>query len=232
MLHKSLAIVLHSIKYGETSLIVTLYTQEMGRLSCIVSGVRTRKSKWSASFFQPLTILEIVFYYRENREVQRLKEATCFFYYDSIPFETLKSSIALYLSEVLNLTLREEENNSALFAFLCQSFQWLDMEKEGVANFHLWFMIHYARFLGILSVKNSYSDPFPADSEMLSWPGLSDELKMAWNSLVDSPTKPPHLQISKSGRNILLDLLVLHYSHHMDGFARIKSVEILREVFA
>src|SRR5512133_3092423 len=137
MLIKTRAIVLHHVKYGESSLIVTLYTERHGRMTCMVSGIRSKKTHLSLTFFQPLTLLEAEIYYRPNREVHRLKELSCPFHYTSIPFAITKSTISLFIAEILWLTLREEEANEELFNFLFHAFQLLDTKDEGVANFHL-----------------------------------------------------------------------------------------------
>ncbi len=232
MLSKTRAIVLHHIKYGESSLIVTLYTEKHGRLSCIVSGVRSKKSRFPATLFQPLTLLEADFYYRQNRELQRLKEASCSYHYTTVPFSISKSAIALFLAEVLYLTLREEESSPALFSFLFHALLLLDHKEEGVANFHLWFMLHVSRFIGILPVNPGSSGGYRISADMEIFFELPAEAVTALTALMANPQGPPEdLQLSKQNRSLLLDRIVRHYSMHVEGFSRLKSFAVFREVF-
>jgi DNA repair protein RecO (recombination protein O) len=233
MLIKTRAIVLHHVKYGESSLIVTLYTEIHGRMTCMVSGIRSKKSHLSLTFFQPLTLLETEIYYKSNREIHRLKELSCPFHYTSIPFSITKSTISLFLAEIVWLTLREEEANEGLFNFLFHAFQLLDSKDEGVANFHLLFLIHYSRYLGI----------FPADLESVidisrfsdiqifrKLPGETGRIFMEMTKT--SLAQAEKISLNKASRLILLDALVKYYEQHLDGMGRIKSVAVLKEIFS
>jgi DNA repair protein RecO (recombination protein O) len=233
MLIKTRAIVLHHVKYGESSLIVTLYTEKHGRMTCIVSGIRSKKTHLSLPFFQPLTLIEAEIYHKSNREVHRLKELSCPFHYTSIPFSITKSTISLFLSELLWLTLREEEANEKLFDFLFHAFQLLDSKDEGVANFHLLFLIHYSRYLGI----------FPADPESVTDMSRFTDLKIFTNlpgetgrifmeMLKTSLAEGEKISLNKAGRLLLLDALVKYYEEHLDGMGKIRSVAVLKEIFS
>ena len=232
MLNKTRAIVLHQVRYGETSLIVTLYTEKHGRLGCMVSGVRSKKSRIPATLFQPLSLLEADFYYRENRELQRIKEATCPYHYQSIPFSITKSAIAFFLAEVLYLTLREEESNPDLFAFLFHAFQLLDTRTEGVASFHVWFMLRFARYLGILPEEPEDYSGSSMDAELQLFQHLPSAAESALIHMIGSTDGPPHgLILSNQHRMLLLDRIIRHYSLHVDGFSRLKTYAVLKETF-
>lgn len=198
----------------------------------MVNGVKSKKSKFPATLFQALTLLEIDIYYRQNRELQRLKEASCFFHYHTIPFHVPKSTIAFFLSEVVYLTLREEESNPSLFAFLFHAFQWLDIKDEGYANFHLWFMLHYARYLGISPVAPDNSNSPLISYDLQVFGGLTDEAQGALKLLISCPQGPPDtLQMNNYQRAQLLDRLIRFYAHHVDGFSGLKSYPVLQEIF-
>ncbi len=232
MLNKTKAIILHHIRYGESSLIVTLYTEKHGRLACMVNGVRSKKAKFPATLFQPLTILETDIYYRENRELQRLKEASCPNLYTTLPFHAMKSAIALFLAEVLYLTLREEEGNPSLFSFLSHAFQLLDTIEKGIANFHIWFMLHYARFLGILTADPELFSGYKASADLQVFYQMPEEAMTALTRLLTSSQGPPDdIKLSNANRNLLLERLIRHYAMHLDGFSRLKSFAVLQEVF-
>jgi DNA repair protein RecO (recombination protein O) len=232
MLSKTRAIVLHHVKYGDSSLIVTLYTERYGRMACMVNGVRSKKGKFPATLFQPLSLLETDLYYYPNREIHRLKEASCPFHYNSIPFMVSKSAIALFLSEVLYLTLREEESNTSLFSFLFHAFQLLDTKDEGSANFHLWFMLHFSKYLGIFptALNSHMKDTISSDLQVFD--AMSAEASAALELLMSFTKGPPdQIQLNNRDRILLLERIVGYYTRHIDGFSRLKSFAVLQEVF-
>jgi len=233
MLIKTRAIVLHHVKYGETSLIVTLYTERHGRMTCIVSGIRSKKTHLSLTYFQPLTLLEAEIYYKSNREVHRLKELSCPFHYTSIPFSITKRTISLFLAEILWLTLREEESNEGLFNFLFHAFQLLDSKDEGVANFHLLFLIHYSRYLGIFPPGLESSPDISRFADMKVFRNLPGETGRTFMEMMKtSLAQAEIISLNKAGRLILLDALVKYFEEHLEGMGRIKSVAVLKELFS
>ena len=223
---------LHHVKYGESSLIVTLYSEKHGRLACMVNGVRSKKPRFPATLFQPITLLDVELYYRKNRELQRIKEASLCCQYNTIPFSHTKTTIALFLSEVLYLTLREEESNPVLFSYLFHAFQLLDSKEKGIANFHVWFMIHFSRFLGILPSDPAAITGHADEADMKRFMGLPEEAVTALTGMMESPQGlPDHIKISNVNRTLLLERIIRHYADHVDGFSRLKSFAVLREVF-
>jgi DNA repair protein RecO (recombination protein O) len=233
MLIKTRAIVLHHVKYGESSLIVTLYTERHGRMTCMVSGIRSKKTCISPIFFQPLTLLEADIYYKSNREVHRLKELSCPFHFTSIPFSITKSTISLFLAEILWLTLREEEANERLFDFLYHAFQLLDSKDEGVANFHLLFLIQYSRYLGIFPAHLGSSEDITRFADLKIFRNLPGETGLIFTEMLNtSLAQAEKISLHKISRLILLDALVKYYEQHLDGMGRIKSVAVLKEIFS
>jgi DNA repair protein RecO len=118
MLSKTQGIVISYMRYRETSIVVNVYTSEMGICSYIENGVRSAKAKHKMALFQPLTLLDLEVYHKPGKGLHRISEAKCFFPYQAIPFDIAKSSLALFLSEVLSKVLKEEEAKKveALFA--------------------------------------------------------------------------------------------------------------------
>jgi len=229
MLIKTRAIVLHHIKYGETSIIATLYTEKYGRLSSMVSGARTKKTKFPMTYFQPLTLLETEIYYKPNRELHRLKDLACPFHYVSIPFVIAKNAIALFLAEILYHTLREQEGNPRLFGFLFHVFQLLDTQEEGILNFHVRFLLHYAGYLGF-SLENLGA--LSGTSDHREFHNLPYEAAKAAIEMMNTPiAQPARFIISDANRQILLDSLLNYYAEHVDGMGRLKSLPILKEIF-
>jgi len=232
MLSKTRAIVLHHIKYGDSGLIITLYTEKFGRMSCMVSGVRAKKTKLPVTLFQPLTLLDADVYYKQSRELQRLKEASCSFRYDSIPFTVTKSTIALFLAEILYLTLREEESNPSLFDFLIHAFQLLDSKSEGIPNFHLLFLLHYSKYLGFFPGLPEYKRKAMLSPDLRHFRDLPPEASRALDMmLTTSPAFPEHITLTNSSRAVLLDRIIRYYQEHLGEAGRIKSVQVLKDIF-
>jgi DNA repair protein RecO (recombination protein O) len=136
MLKETRGIVLHSLKYGETGMITTIYTEAFGRMSFLLQGIRRKKSLVKGNLLQQLYLLEMEIDYKPERELQRVREMKNISPFGSIPYGIIKSSQALFLAELLNKVLREEESRPDLFEFLFRSFQVLDVLEEGVNNFH------------------------------------------------------------------------------------------------
>ena len=141
MYHTTRGIVLHCIKYSETSVIAKIYTEKLGLQSYMVKGVRAAKSKSKAAMLQPLTLLEMEVSHRENKGLQYIKEFRRAFIYQSIPFDTLKSTISFFLLEVISKTIREHEPNDELFEFLYESLCALDRAEKLNPDFHLVFLL-------------------------------------------------------------------------------------------
>jgi len=148
MIAKTQGIVFHQIKYSESSLIVKIYTREFGIQSYLLKGLRSKKSKISPALLQHLSLLDIVASHKEKSNLHYIREIHSAHQYASIPYDMTKSSITLFVNELLMKAIREEEPNTALFDFVFQSMQWLDLASENYVNFHLIFSMQLCRYLG------------------------------------------------------------------------------------
>ena len=228
MQFKTRGIVLKFIKYRETSIIVAIYTEGLGLQRYIVNGVRTKRPKISVALFQPLTLVSLVVYHNPNRELHRISEIKCQFPFRSIPFQVKKTTIALFISEVLGKSLKEDHEDPPLFDFLYGSILALDELALSPDNFHLQFMLKLTRYLGfepesprlILQELNSQGQNHSASDQELR---LLQQLKI--NGYLESP-----MISSNSIRRKMLGLLVDFYTLHITSFARIKSPKVLMEV--
>jgi DNA repair protein RecO (recombination protein O) len=233
MLAKTRAIVLHSVRYGESSLIVHLYSEQYGRISCMAAGVRTKKPRFSATLFQPLTLLELELYHKTNRDIHRIKEANCPVHFATIPFELRKTTIAFFLAEVLYKTLREEAGNPALFEFLFHAILLLDTKEQGIASFHLVFLLHFSRFLGFFPSDLSGPDEMTLLPELKPFGTLSREARSTLFRLMHaSLTQTEIPALSPDMREMLLDRIVEFYDQQSANMGRLKSLQVLREVFS
>lgn len=240
MVHKTQAIVLSHLKYGDTSLVVPMYTREFGRKTFLVQGAFGKKSKFHPTFFQPLTLLHLEAYIHPKRDLQRLKETGFAVSYHSIPFDTAKSTIVLFLSEILYKVLREEEPNVALFEFLYSAFQLLDVVTQGFANFHLVFLLQLSKYLGFYPMDN-YSDfnsvfdgvngRFHAPGLLKPDPSERDTSRILHAFLNTTFAEMDKVQITHHQRSALLNTLIEFYSLHLGGLGQIKSLSVLQSVF-
>ena len=154
MLQQTQGIVFKTFKYSETSLIVRIYTEKLGMQSYMVNRVRHKQAKIKPALLQSLSILDMEVYHRQNKKIQRIKELKLAYIFSAIPFDTVRSSIALFITEILYKTVKEEEANAVQFEFLLSFIQYLDLTKLPIGNLHLWFMLHWSAFLGFLPQNN------------------------------------------------------------------------------
>ena len=240
MLTKTQAIVLHSLKYGESRLIVDMFTRAFGRQSFIVSIPKTSKSKIKKQFFQPLTLLEIESDIRPKLQLQKLADVRMLTPFASIPFEPDKLAISLFVAEFLYYALRSEQRNELLYDYLEYSIMWLDGQQTNYANFHLVFLLRLTRFLGFYPNLDDYEEGDYFDlreSEfMRNTPVHRDFLhpeeaqKVQLMMRMDFPTM--HLfRMSHHDRNRLLEISIKYYRLHLPDFPEMKSIEVLQALY-
>lgn len=239
MLHKTKGIVIHNIKYSETSVIVKIYTELFGLKSYILRGVRKKKSKIKSNILQPLTLVEMEVYNKEKSDIQQLREIRNIHQFVSLPFEIHKSSIALFIAEILYKSIKEEETNNNMFEFVFNSIIFLDTSENKVTDFHLLFAMQLTRHLGFYpqgkySEINKYFDL--EDGTFRSNPPrhpyfIESPLSENFYQLLISPYENlEFLKISNEKRKLLLDKIIQFYKLHLPGIKEIKSHHVLAEV--
>jgi len=240
MLHKTRGIVFNHIKYSETSVIVTIYTEFFGRQSYIVNGVRSKKAKIKANIFQPLFLLDMEVYYKEKRDLQRAKEIQNAFIFSTLPYDLKKSTLAIFIAEILYKTIQEQEPNEELFEYLFNSIQLLDLKENNVSNFHIYFLIHLSKYLGFFPNNNYTETNCYFDLRAGSFVQIKPfhdlhiakyESAILSKMLEFSENQHEDLQMDYKQRIYLLERILEYYSLHNDGMSNIKSLEVLREVF-
>ena len=237
---KSPGIVLKSMKYRETSLIVDIYTRERGLRSYIVNGVRKAKSRMSPSLFQHGTIVDIIAYDGDPGKLSRLKEIALHLHYQNLPFEIGKSSIALFLLELIQSTIKEYEQNIPLYDFLSDWLTFLDNYSENLSLPHIKFMSEYPGFLGFEPTNNWSSERpyfhleygyFVPNYERINYV-LTLDASEAFHSLLNTRKEElPDLKISKKIREELIEGLISFYKLHIEDFKDLKSYDILKQLF-
>ena len=240
MLVKTRGIVFRTHKYGESSLIVEMYTEQKGLRKYIISGVRSTKARTQASLLQVMTLLEIVAYERDDRDLNRLKEIQPAYIYESIPFDVRKGAVGLFMIEVARKAIREREENQPLFRFLFERFAGLDAAQEGVANYHLAFLLELSSYLGF-SPAGEYSAATPLfdleAGEFVAIPPphahyLVDDTALAFYEMLHHAAPKAHeLRLEREVRQKLLTELIRYFQLHLEGMGEVNAHLILREVF-
>ncbi|MEL7122134.1 MAG: DNA repair protein RecO [Bacteroidota bacterium] len=236
---KTKGIIFRSHKYGETSLIVEIYTETHGIQKYIVNGARKSKSRLPASILQVMSIVDIVAKYRSDKDLNRLLEVRPSYIYQQIPFDIRKGSIGLFMIEIARKTIRESEENQPLFNFLFNQFVALDQTENSIANNHLWFLVHLSSFLGfapggVFSTKTPYfnlrdgifEESYVAHSKCLP-PEQAAILSQLVNIDISDVSK---LKMKVEVRRELLKNLIDYFRYHVESLSTINSHQILRDV--
>jgi DNA repair protein RecO (recombination protein O) len=254
MLHSTKGIVFHSLKYSETSIIVKIYTELFGLQSYLIRGVRKSKSKVKPALFQPLTLLDLEVNHREHASLQSMREVRVALPYQTIPYDIRKSSIALFINELVYKVIREEEANPDLFEFLWHTCLSLDKAEDHIADFHIRFAIELMHYLGIFPQLN-FSAQTPVfnmregvfQAGIPAFPEYLEEERSGvfFNHLTPDLTPlPPDLTpltpspegegggaFTKIERGWMLETVMLYYRLHLPGFRGTESQGVLKEVF-
>ena len=235
MVYKTEAIVLRNTNYSESSVICKTYTKVHGIRSFLINGVRKPKAKISMSSLQPLNILQLEAYEKSSNNLQRIKELRCEPLLINISQDFRKRGVALFIIELLNACLWEEDGDESLFSFIKSEILALEKGSE-VSNFSLYFMMRYAKVLGIephgnYSQDNPYfnldTGSFHSHRDEHSIPAdlssLLDELKLDHEN-------QGHLQMTAKQRRELLNSLILYFQFHIMKNREMKSLKVLTEV--
>lgn len=241
MIEKTRGIILNQIKYTDSGIIARLYTRKFGRQSFLIRGMRSRKSGKHNILFQPMYILDLEISYKESREMNVLKEFSVSYSPYDIYSDIKKSSVAIFLGEVLTSVLREESSHEEMFDYIERSIIYFDRCREGYANFHIGFLAGLSSFLGFepgtreneddsfFDMTNGIFVPVPPVHGNYANPDVSGILAQVFLASYDSIS---NITLKGAMRNEVLDTLLRYYSLHLSGLKKINSLEILKEVFS
>ncbi|MFD2512961.1 DNA repair protein RecO [Pontibacter locisalis] len=236
MLVKTRGIVLNHIKYRESSIIARVYTEQLGVQSYIVNGVRKKGSGSRIALFQPFTLLDMVVYTSQKGGLTRISEYKSAYPFHSIPFDIRKSSIVLFLSEIVSCTIKEEEENQPLFQFLYNGIKFFDELEQGFENFHLIFLLQLSHHLGFgPSSGAEIVEQVAFSSNAQSATSAPSVLVLqVHEALFDELLREPGKAIVPNGkvRKELLSIIIRYYQLHVDKLGEIKSLAILSEVLS
>ena len=235
--YKSRGIVFKSIKYGETSVIIDLYTRQRGLRSFIINGVRRSKTRSGSGLYRPLSILEVVAFDQHDDKLARIKEAMSAHIYQSMLQDVIKANIALFSIELARNTIKEKEGNPELYDFLESWLIHLDATNDKLAYYPLRFLIGLCSHLGFAPTNNyseqTYFDLYegqfyttPVSTYYCDIPtsaNLHNFLSIEVDAMAD-------LKMTPADRSHLLDQLMDYIALHIPHFKPLKSLPILRQI--
>ena len=227
MQYTTRGIILSYIKYGETSIIVRIFTELFGKQSYLVQGVRKTKAKHSIALFQPLMPLDMVVYHKKHATLHRIIEAKCHTPISNILADLKKATIATFLTELLSKVLYEEEHTETLFDFLLQSIVRLEALEDKYELFYLKFMIQLGRYLGF------GCDAASEINQQLIRYGFHVKLQETELALLDALINKEISNIDTPGKQSLrnsLAALVRYFQLHIDTLDTLKSLSVLQEI--
>ena len=239
MLLKTKGIVIKQTKFSDSGVIVKIFTEERGIQSFFVRGLRGKRSRSKAAMYQPLTLLDLVISYSENKSLHNIKEVTVSHAYQTVTESMIKRTLIFFIDELLHKSLKEETQNKELFDWIHNSLVWLDLADEGTANFHLIFMMQLSMFLGFYPknktdetqtvfdmqegrfLNNRPVHPYYVTGEVVV---LLSKIQSA------SFENSVNLGLNKTSRKVLLETLITYYKIHIPSFGDFKSLEVLSVV--
>ena len=241
MLLKTRGLVFRSTKYGDSSLILEVYTEQKGIRKYIVGGARKPRSPTPASVLAPMNLVDLVAYEREGKELQRIKEARPAYIYTRIPFDVLRGTLGLFMLEMTRNAIREAEENAELFDYLHNAFVFLDATTGPIAHLHLHYLLGLTGYLGFLP-SGEWSEATPlfdlkAGEFIGGFPGHRDYLdeaqaRLMYTILHTYPDDLADVTSSKEQRQSLLTDVVRYYQYHIEGMREINSLAVLRTIMA
>lgn len=239
MLIQTRGIVFRTLKYGETSVITDIFTEEKGLCSFIGGGVRTAKARMPFNLFQPMMVVDLVAYYREGSGPSRLKELRAAEVWTATPFDIRRGAVALFMAEICRKSIQEAEEHGELFDFLLGNLRWLDASPHPIANLHLHFLLGLSGFLGFqpqapeqdgelfFDLTDGTFSPAPANHAFLLEPDQARQML----EILAVPLELVHeIPLQRPQRKALLNKLLQFYQLHLPGFKSVNTPEILEMV--
>lgn len=237
--YKARGIILGTLKYGEKGVVVHMLTDVCGRQSYMVQGVRPTAKGSKMALLQPMFAVEFEGLTSSKMSMHRLKELAPGIVLQTTPFDVRKSTMALFMAEVLYRLVRENEPTEELFNFVWGSVAALDAIDEGIANFHLWFLANLSRPLGF-SPDNSYTDGawldirdghFTPHALMPSMALTPENARLLHDMLECDVRYLGEIGLNRAQRVEFLEAMLKYYAYHLDTIRSVESIRILKEVF-
>jgi len=236
---KTKGIILHQVKYSETSLIVKIYTEQCGLQTYIAKGVRKKNAAFKAGLFQPLNIVDLVAHHNSKKEIQHIKDISCAYYYKSLPFDIKKTSIAIFINELLYKSIHEEIPNIDLFNYISNALTGLDEASSAFTDFHFVFAMQLTLHLGFYphGRYSSYNKVFdlmegvfkPVHPEHTNY--IDGHLCQYFDRIINPENiSSYYFDMPLSYRKLLLEKIIDYYRLHIHVFGNIRSHHVLEAV--
>ena len=241
MLHKTRGIVLKTTLYSESSVVVQIFTDKFGIQSYMINGVKKPKAKIRMNMLQSLHLVDMVVYHKPNSSIQRISELRPSPVFRTIPYDILKSTMIIFLNEVLYKSIRQQNADENIFDYIFNAISWFDESDESNSNFHLAFLLKLSRFLGFAPSMETKSDSSYFDlqeGEFKSLPPLhpffiEKTAAILFISLFTTPfEKLSEIKIDNITRRLILDKILVYYTLHTASFGEIKSHQVLEDVLS
>lgn len=238
MLQKNKAIVISKVRYRDNDLIVKCFTEQKGLVSYLIRGaLKSNKGTSKAVYFQLLSQLQLEENFKANQTLHYIKEVKVDFIYRSIHTNVYKSSIAMFLAEILSTVLKEEEQNTPLYEYLETTLKWLDYQED-YSNFHLLFLLNLTQYLGFYPENTTNDAPYfnlsnglfeTQKSNMYAVSG--ENLTLLKRLLGINFDELKTLKMSSKQRQSFLTMLLLYFELHLGSFKKPKSLQVFNQVF-
>lgn len=239
MLSKSEGLVLHYLHHSETSIIANVLTREAGLQSFYVRGAKKARAKFRLAMFEPLTALDMVYYKNDSGSLQYIKELNCREPYKTIPSAIVKTTVALFLAEVLLAVLKKSESTPCMYDYIKDSLVLLDKTEGNLSNFHIVFLMQLTKHLGFFPRNNfdekncffSLKEGFYFPLEDNGQHCLNREFsKVFWQVCTSELEDSNKITVGQSTRSVLIEKIIEYYTLHLQGLKEIKSHKVLESV--
>lgn len=240
MLHKTRGVVLHAMPYNDKYTIIYMYTEHFGRVAYMIARSRGKRTAVSPALFMPLSVLEMEVEHKNHREIHRIREAKACFSVNGLSSHPVKNVVALFLAEVMFRVVRETEPDAALFGFLYRSVFLLETTEKGIANFHLVFLLHLLRYLGIFPDAHAFAPGcyfdllnavFTGSVPMHKYFLSSDESRVFAALLRISYENMHAYRFSRAERVGIVEQILQYYRLHLPEFPEIRSIAVMQSLF-
>lgn len=235
MIRRTEGIVLRTQKFRETSLISHIYTRDYGRKSFIVRGGRSLKARRKHSYFQPMSILDLVFYQKEGRDLQHITENSSQYFYHRMQTEPVRIALGMLLIEVFSQAVKEEEGNPPLYDFLKETLMRLDLREDRLINVMVHFLVHLSAHLGFLPRVEAEGDgacTFDLNEGIIrSGLGSRPSDRLIPHFITADAANCTEIRFSNAEKRELLGTLLRYYRFHLEGFREPESLRVFGEVF-
>ncbi|MDC0230442.1 DNA repair protein RecO [Aureispira] len=235
-------ILFRATKYSETSIICDVYTLEFGLRTYIINGIRKKNAKVSPGLLRVMSLVEMEVYHREDKAMNRIKEIKPNYIYQQVPFDVARGAVGLFIAEICQKTIKETEPNPNLFAFLKQTYITLDSTESGIANFPVWFLVHFSCYLGLTPILNNLTElsvfDYSEGKVLGEAHGGHDYFFSPQNTHLLAAFLELNFDVAaqislntEERRKFMADIL-LYLRYHIENFGEVNSIQVLQTIFS